>query len=274
MLPGCGERESAAQAPDGGLRGQLVLTGSSTVAPLAGEIAKRFEQRHPGVRVDVQAGGSSRGIADVRRGAADIGMTSRALKPQETDLAAHTIARDGVGMILHRDNPAQSLTDEQVIAIYTGRFTNWSQVGGVVAPITVVSKADGRATLDVFLKHFGLASAEVKPSVVVGDNQQGIRTVAGDVNAIGYVSIGTADHEIGRGVPIRLLPTDGVDPTAANVRDGLFAMSRPLNLVTHGERSPLAEAFIDYAGSSAVNDLVEAQSFVPVQPQRLAKQRR
>ncbi len=262
--PGCGEGESGASSSGDGLRGKLVLTGSSTVAPLAGEIAKRFEKLHPNVRVDVQTGGSSRGIADARRGTADIGMASRALKPQETDLTAHTIAMDGVGVIAHRDNPVQSLTDEQVIAIYTGRVSNWSQVGGVDAPITAVSKADGRATLEVFLKHFGLSSPDIKASVIIGDNQQGIRTVAGDVNAIGYVSVGTADYEIGRGVPIRLLPMDGVEATTANVRNGTFPMSRPLNLVTHGTVSPLAQAFIDFARSSTVNDLVEAQYFVPV----------
>lgn len=261
---GCGEQESGAPSSGDGLHGKLVLTGSSTVAPLAGEIAKRFEKLHPDVRVDVQTGGSSRGIADAKRGTADIGMASRALKPQETDLTGHTIAMDGVGMILHRDNPVQSLTDEQVIAIYTGRVSNWPEVGGVDAPITVVNKADGRATLEVFLKHFGLASPDIKASVIIGDNQQGIRTVAGDVNAIGYVSVGTADYEIGRGVPIRLLPMDGVEATTANVRNGTFPMSRPLNLVTYGSVSPLAQAFIDFARSSTVNDLVEAQYFVPI----------
>lgn len=263
IVPGCGEQESKTSSSDG-LQGRLVLTGSSTVAPLAGEIAKRFEKLHPDVRIDVQTGGSSRGIADAKRGTADIGMASRALKPEETDLTAHTIAMDGVGMILHRDNPVRSLTDEQVIAIYTGRVSNWSEVGGSDAPITVVNKADGRATLEVFLKHFGLASPDIKASVIIGDNQQGIRTVAGDVNAIGYVSVGTADYEIGRGVPIRLLPMDGVEATTANVRNGSFPMSRPLNLVTHGPVSPLAQAFIDFARSSAVNDLVKAQYFVPI----------
>jgi len=259
---GCDDRGSPSSGD--GLRGKLVLTGSSTVAPLVGEIAKRFEKLHPDVRVDVQTGGSSRGIADAKRGTADIGMASRALKPEETDLAAHTIAMDGVGVIVHRDNPVQALTDEQVMAIYTGRVSNWSEVGGVGAPITVVNKADGRATLEVFLKHFGLASPDIKASVIIGDNQQGIRTVAGDVNAIGYVSVGAADHEIGRGVPIRLLPMDGVEATTANVRNGSFPMSRPLNLVTYGSVSPLAQAFIDFARSSAVNDLVEAQYFVPI----------
>lgn len=249
---------------EAGLTGKLVLTGSSTVAPLAGEIARRFESFHPNVRIDVQTGGSSRGIADARRGLADIGMASRALTDDEADLTAWTIAMDGVGMIVHRDNPVRELTDDQIVRIYTGRIGDWSQVGGRAAPITVVSKADGRATLAVFLEHFGLESRDIAAGLIIGDNQQGIRTVAGDPNAIGYVSIGAADFEASRGAEIRLLPMGGVDATVANVRAGSFPMSRPLNLVVGPAPSPLARAFLDFARSSAVNDLVEAQFFVPI----------
>ena len=88
----------------------LTLTGSSTIAPLALEIGKRFEQQNPGVRVDVQTGGSSRGVNDARTGLADIGMVSRALHESEADLTAYTIAMDGVCMILHRDNSIDALS--------------------------------------------------------------------------------------------------------------------------------------------------------------------
>ena len=97
---------------------RLTLTGASTVAPLMADIAKRFEQANPHVRVDVQTGGSSRGVADARRGTADIGMVSRALNADEGDLTAYPIALDGVAMILHRDNPLPALTEEQIVAIY------------------------------------------------------------------------------------------------------------------------------------------------------------
>ncbi len=87
-----------------------MLSGSSTVAPLAAEIGKRFESLHPGVRVDVQTGGSSRGINDARAGLADIGMASRALKASEGDLSSFTIALDGISVIVNRSNPAASLS--------------------------------------------------------------------------------------------------------------------------------------------------------------------
>ena len=104
----------------------------------------------------MQSGGSSRGGADARQGLADIGMVSRAMKEDERDLTAFPVARDGVCPILHHENPVQALTDEQVIAIYTGKITNWKAVGGMDAPITVVKKAEERPTLEVFLHYFTL----------------------------------------------------------------------------------------------------------------------
>lgn len=263
VLGGC-DHSSTPRGGSDTLRGKLTLTGSSTVAPLAGEIAKRFEALHPDVRIDVQTGGSSQGIADARRGTADIGMASRALHDNERELDAHTIALDGITVIVHRDNPVTSLTDQQIIDIFTGSIRNWSEVGGNEDVITVANKADGRATLELFLSHFKLQSADIRADVVIGDNQHGIRTVSGTSTAIGYVSIGAAEFEAGRGTAIKLLPMSGVEPTSERVRDGDFPLSRPLNLITHGERSALVQRFLDYATSSAVNDLVEAQFFVPI----------
>jgi phosphate transport system substrate-binding protein len=242
---------------------RLVITGSSTVAPLALEIAKRFEIRHPGVRIDVQSGGSSRGIADARSGVAQIGMVSRALKSTEGDLLAYTIAMDGIALIVHRSNPVPSLTDDQVRAVYRGVARDWVDVGGPQRAITVVNKAEGRSTLELFLQHFSLKNSEVRAQVVIGENQQGIKTVAGNPGAIGYVSIGTADYESAHGAAIRLLPMAGVDATVASVRSGRFPLSRPLNLVTAGTPDALTQRFIVFAQSQAVNDLIQAQYFVP-----------
>lgn len=243
---------------------RLVLTGSSTVAPLAAEIGKRFEKLNPGIRVDVQSGGSTRGVNDARSGLADIGMASRSLNSDEQDLKSYTIARDGIGIILHKSNPVASLSDAQIIAIYTGRITNWKEVGGKDAKITVVNKAEGRSTLELFLHHFHLKNSEIKAQVVIGDNQQGIKTVAGNPGAIGYVSIGTAEYEEAQGTPIHQLPLEGVAATVANVRNGSFPLARPLNLVTKTEAVGLVRRFIDFARSEAVHDLVTEQYFVPL----------
>jgi phosphate transport system substrate-binding protein len=242
----------------------LTITGASTVAPLVAEIGKRFEARYPKVRVDVQSGGSSRGIADARSGLADIGMVSRALKNEEADLNGFAIARDGVGIILHSDNPVHKLSDQQVIDIYLGKIVDWSEVGGNADRITVVNKAEGRSTLELFCHYFKLENRQIKAHVVIGDNQQGIKTVAGNPGAIGYVSIGTAEFEAGKGTPIKLLAVGGVEATVENVRNGTFPLSRPLNLVTKDPPIGLAKAFIEFARSEDVHDLIEAQFFVPL----------
>lgn len=245
---------------------KIVLTGSSTVAPLVAEIGKRFEEKNPGVRVDVQTGGSSRGINDARSGLADIGMASRALKKDETDLKAYAIARDGVGIILHSANTVTTLTDQQIIDIYTGKISDWSAVGGKPGPITVVNKAEGRSTLELFLHFFKLKASDIKAQVVIGDNQQGIKTVAGNPNAIGYVSVGTAEFEAGQGTPIKLLGMGGVAASIENVRNGSFPLARPLNLVTNKDPTGITRSFIDYAQSDKVHDLVKEQFFVPIGP--------
>ncbi len=245
---------------------RIVLTGSSTVAPLMAEIGKRYEERNPGVRVDVQTGGSSRGVSDARAGLADIGMVSRALNSDETDLHAYEVARDGIGIIVHRNNKVASLSDSQIVAIYTGRSRDWNAVGGGAGQITVVNKAEGRSTLELFLQHFKLKASDIKASVVIGDNQQGIKTVAGNPGAIGYVSIGTAEYEQGAGTPIRLLGVGGIAASIENVRNGSYPLARPLNLITRAEPSGRVKDFIAFARSAAVHDLIEEQFFVPAGP--------
>lgn len=251
-----------ALAASDGQRERLVLTGSSTIAPLAADLAQRFEQLHPDVEIDVQSGGSSRGMADARNGLADIGMVSRALRPGESDLHAYTIALDGITIITHRDNPVKAMSRDQIVDIYTDRVNNWSVVGGPDAPITVVNKAEGRSTLELFLAFFGMKGSDIKADVVIGDNQQGLKTVAGNPWAIGYVSIGSAEYEAAQGLPIRLMPLDGVQASISTVKAGQFPLARPLNLVTKAPAAGIARAFIDFATSEAARDIVEHHYFI------------
>ena len=245
-------------------QGKLVITGSSTMAPLVSEIGKRFEMLHPGTRVDVQTGGSSRGIADAMKGLADIGMVSRALKPQEQHLHGAVIAHDGITIILHQDNPVHELTDTQIKAIYTGDITNWKTLGGFDAPITVVNKAEGRSTLELFLQHFQLSNRAIRAHVIIGDNEQGIKTIAGNPHAIGYVSVGTAQYDATHEIPIRLLSLHHVPATVETVQNGTFPLSRPLTLVSKNPPTGLAKTFIEFSRSPAVHDLILQQYFVPL----------
>lgn len=255
---GC--KESAAED---GMSGRILLTGSSTMAPLISDMGKRFEKTFPDVRIEVQTGGSGTGIADARSGTAEIGMISRELVADETDLQAHLIARDGVCMIVHKENPVGSLSDQQITDIFTKKITDWAQVNGRPAPIVVVNKAEGRATLEVFLRHFRLKNTQLRFDLIVGENQHGIKTVASDKNAIGYVSVGTAAVEANRGVPIKLLASGNVPATSENVAIGKFPMTRPLLLVSKQKVDRRAGLFIQFAQSAEVRDLIEAHTFVP-----------
>ena len=241
---------------------QLVVTGSSTVAPVLSEIAKRYESLHPDVRIDVQTGGSSRGLKDARTGLADIGMVSRALKEEEKDLTPFTIGFDGVAMIVHADNPITELMRQQIIDIYVGKINNWSELGGADEEIVVINKAEGRATLELFLEYFGLKSPDIQADIIAGDNEQDIKAVAGNPFSIAYVSIGNAEYDIKAGVPIRLLPLEGVLATSENVAAERFPMRRPLNLVVLKQPEGLVSDFLNYARSADVRDIVESFYYV------------
>lgn len=241
---------------------RLVITGSSTLAPLVAEIAARFEAQNPGFRVDVQSGGSSRGILDVREGTADIGMVSRALYDEESDLTATTIARDGVAVIVHASNPVADLDAEQLRALFTGRLRKWraSEPG---VPVVAVNKAAGRATLDVFAAYLDLDPSRLTGDVVIGENEQAVKMVTANRGAVGYVSIGTAAAAIDRGEALRIVPVEGLTPDAENLADGSYPIYRPLNLVDVGEPAPLVARFLEFASSGSVAELIHELDFVP-----------
>jgi phosphate transport system substrate-binding protein len=243
----------------------IAITGSSTIAPLVLEIARRFEAEHPGVRVEVQTGGSSRGIRDTRSGAAAIGMSSRDLTETErADLAEHGLATDAVAFIVHADNPVESLTPGQLRGIYSGVIERWSEVGGPDQPIVVSNRADGRSELTIVTDYLGLDIGAIHADVVDGETQQSIKTVTGNVRAITYVSAGAAAFEAERGAPLRLLPLQGVTPTSAAVASGAYPLARPLLLLTrHDAADPLIAEFVAFATSAGMDDLIRKQAYVP-----------
>lgn len=242
----------------------LVLTGSSTIAPLMGEIGARFEAANPAVRIDVQTGGSSRGIADTRQGTADLGMTSRALTPDETTFAVeHVLAYDGVAFVVHAENPVTALDDEQLRAIYTGQIDDWASVGGTGGPITVIHRAAGRSEVSLVTAYLGVDDAAVRADLISGENQHALKSVEGDPAAIVYVSLGAAARAVEDGAPIRLLPLRDVPANASSVAAGRYPLARPLLLLTSGPPEGAAAELLAYAQSPAVDDLIESLAYVP-----------
>ena len=261
-LVGCNQAADPQQTD--GKTGRISVVGSSSISALLSEMGKAYESDNPGIRIEVQSGGSSRGIMDVRAGTAMLGMVSRALRPDENDLQDVLIARDGIGMIVHADNPVSALSREQVIGIYTGQISNWREVGGDDLAITVVSKAEGRSTLEVFSDHFDISYRQISADVIIGDNQQGIQTVAGSAAAIGYVSIGSAEYEAEQGAAIRLIALDEHTPSTEAVASGNYPISRDLNLVYQEPLSDEARDFLAFTRSPEAAELVSRMYLIPV----------
>jgi phosphate transport system substrate-binding protein len=189
------------------------------------------------------------------------------LKADEQDLQAYYIAEDGIALIVHASNPLEAISSKQVVDLYTGQLGDWQILGGQAGSVVKVHKAEGRSTLELFLQHFKLDNGAVRPDLVIGDNQQGIKSVAGNPQAIGYVSIGSAEYEARQGVPIKLLALDGHEASTETLLDGSYPLSRELNLVVFGEPDANTQALLAFAQSREVADLVQQHAFVPA-PQR------
>jgi phosphate transport system substrate-binding protein len=256
-VPLLAQRPSSAAAP----AQRLVIEGSTTMAPLIAEVARRFRQRHPEVAIEVVATGSQAGIAAVRQGRATIGMVSRSLAGDERDLYGLPIARDGVAIVVHRANPVTRLTHAQLAAIFGGMATNWRQVGGEARPVRVVAGPTGAGATGLFSAYLGLPgirSADLRPT-----NGGRLGFVLKDPAAITYVSMGEAERAIAAGEPLRLLPVEEIWANSKNVRSGDYPISRPLMLVSRGAPAGAARAFFDFCGPARIDDLVAAFEFVP-----------
>ena len=243
---------------------RYLVTGSSTVAPILQAAAERLQQSEADWVIDVQTGGSGRGIADARAGQSNAGMASRDLTPEESvGLTVQPLAYDGVALIAHASNPTVGLSRDQVVGIYKKELRTWAAVGGGGGEILVVNKAEGRATLAVFLEHFGLKNSEISSDVVIGDNAQGLRLVASDPAAIAYVSIGEGLSAIARGETIRLLALDGVVPSLKTVADGTFPLRRTLYLLLPGELGARDLRLRDFLMGAEGRSILAGLGFVP-----------
>lgn len=243
---------------------RIRVTGSSTIAPVMLEIGTRYGETHKGVQVDVETGGSSRGIADAKMHRSQLGMVSRAPKSSDDGVSFYEIAKDGLAVIAHANNPVQAITSAQLKNVYLGKITNWRDLGGPDHDITVVSKASGRSTLEVFLEHTGLEASQIKAAVIIGDNQQAIKTVQSVPWSIAYVSIGSALLSAEKGASIKLFALDGIQATTEAVANGTYPMSRSLNLVYTGTPDSATAELLKFVRSDEAQAIIRSQAFVPV----------
>jgi phosphate transport system substrate-binding protein len=265
ILPSGFGAHAAESSPVPRLPGRLVVTGSSVLAPMVTDIARRFEQTHPGVKLEVQTSDSGKAISEVRRGTADIGMVSRAVRENERDLFAFAITRDGVAIIAHRDNPVRKIDSGQLSDILTGRTVNWKSLGGRDAPITLAWRSRGQGGSERVLDQLKLNRAQVGPHVPIATALEALQFVSNNPNGIALASVGDAERSAKQGVPIRLLAYNGVPASTRTLQNHTYALSRPLTLVTRRLPEGLQKEFIDYALSAEVVDIQVKHAFVPYQ---------
>jgi len=255
LLTGCGRTGGAASTT------QLNVTGSTTLLPIAEIAAEDFQKANPGVRVLVSGVGSSAGIEAVGKGTAEIGTSSRELKPEEASLGLvdTKVARDAIAVIVSPSNPVTSLTTSQVADIFAGKVTNWRQVGGRDLPIGLVNRDEASGTRDAFSK-LVLKGGDFDPTAAVLPGTGQVRSVvAQSPSAIGYISLGFVDKSV------KALVIDGVTPSEATVADASYPLSRVLHFLTKGQPSGLAKRYIDFVLSSAVQDtVVRDAGFLPI----------
>nr|WP_325303199.1 phosphate ABC transporter substrate-binding protein [uncultured Dysosmobacter sp.] len=272
LLAGCGGNQADQTEPAGDgqetagdtqLSGSVVTLGSTSMEKVMGTLAEQFMLDNSGVTVSVEGGGSGAGVEAASNGTADLGLASRGLKDEEkaSGLTETVLALDGIAVIVNAENPVKDLTVEQIASIFTGETANWSGVGGSDLEIACYGREAGSGTRDGFesitdTKDACVLSQELTSTGAV------IEAVRSNPQAIGYASLSAVEGQEG----ITALTVGGVACTEETVLDGTYAIQRPFVLVTKDGQALTApaQAFYDFATSTAANDLIKAAGAVPV----------
>ncbi len=264
---GCRPTPAPAPSPmpaEAEFSGKIIEAGSTTVQPLAEKLAEAFMARHPKVEIIVQGGGSSVGVKSAGEGTVDVGAASREVKDSEKekypDLVVHTIAYDGIAIVVHPEVPIDGLTMEQVRDIFAGKIANWKEVGGPDKPIVVVSREEGSGTRACFEELvMGKDGPLITEKAILQPSNGAVRTtVATTPYSIGYLSFGFLDPSI------KGLALDGVKPTVENVVAGKYPVVRPLNLLTKGKPTGVVKAWLDFILCEEGQKIVVEEGYIAV----------
>jgi phosphate transport system substrate-binding protein len=271
-LAGC-----SAPKTEGGATGtssqKLTVKGSDTMVQLAQAWAEAFMKAHPGTEVSVTGGGSNTGIAALMNKGTDICNASRPIKDRERELAKKkgidvqefVVAQDALSVIVHPDNPVSELTLAQLKDIYTGKVTDWSQVGGPKQKIVLNSRETSSGTYVFFQEHvLGKGVPFADTAMLQPATSQIVATVAQDKGGIGYVGLGYVTDN----VKALSLKKDDASPavkgTVDNVINGTYPLARPLYEYTSGTPTGLAKDWLDWVRGPEGQDIVKRLDFVPI----------
>ncbi len=244
-----------------GLTGNIDIAGGTAHIPVMEKAARVIMLAHPKITITVAGGGSGVGAKKVGEGLVDIGNTGRSLSEDEIKnfgLVTHPFAVDGVCAVVHPDNPVSDLTQEQLRKTFAGEITNWAELGGPDHPIHLFTRDEASGTRKVFWKK-ALSKGEVAPEAnVVASNGAMKTAVAGDPNALGYVSVGHLDSRI------KAPRLDGVEVTQDNAANGQYPVTRKLYMNTKGQPDALTGAFINFVKSATGAEIIEASGYIPL----------
>ncbi len=261
MLAGCSEKEPETEsgAKTETVSGTVATDGSTSMEEVIGVLGEAFMEQNKGVSFTYNPTGSGSGITAVQEGRCDIGLSSRSLKEEEKEggLTETVLAYDGIAILVHPDNPVNDLTVEQIADIYTGRITNWKQVGGKDAEIVLIGREAGSGTRDGFESITGTEDA-CRYRQELTSTGDVITTVGSNEDAIGYASLSAVNDSV------KAVSVGGVTPDESTVKDGSYVVQRPFVLVTKTDSklSDAAQKFYDFATSDDASDLIASAGVV------------
>jgi len=277
LIAGCAGRAGA--QPGASSMATIENIGSDTMVNLALAWAEVYQQQHPDLRISVTGGGSGTGIAALLNGTADIANASRAMKSEEKQAAEADgtqpfeieIARDAIAVIVHVDNPVGSLTLQQISDIYSGKLTNWREVGGEDRPIVRLSRETNSGTHVYFLEEvIRLGDKDNKtlfsPDTLLLPSSEGITAeIRQNRNAIGYDGLGYVTPDV-KTIAVAAEPGAAyVLPSVESVNAGTYPIARPLFMYTRGEPAGPIREYLDWIAGSAGQAIVAQLGFVPLQ---------
>jgi phosphate transport system substrate-binding protein len=216
--------------------GTIVIKGSTTVLPIAQEVAEAYMKQHPDVKISISGGGSGNGIKALIDASTDIANSSRFIKDKEVRLAVDkgaypvpfAVSYDCIVPVVHPNNSVNNLNMGQLKAIYRGRIKNWKEVGGPDRPVVVVSRDTSSGTYEVWHK-IVLEKERVFPGALLqASNGAVVQVVSKNQNAIGYIGVGYVDQST------KALTVNGVPGSEETTLNGTYPISRPLYMFTRG----------------------------------------